>query len=122
MTELVSRGSVKLNPKQLFANDYGQFSEGVQYVSRHGGLKPIYSAPLYGGIFLAITGIVCFVGSSSLGTSTFSTIIKALAFFLIALAVAALITYITVYISKYLPNYRNWYASLPSEAIERIPS
>jgi hypothetical protein len=46
---------------------------------------------------------------------------KALSFFLIVLAVAAIISYITIYISKYLPNYRNWYASLPPEAIEQIP-
>jgi hypothetical protein len=65
MSELVSRGT--LNPKQLFTNEYGEYSEGFQYVSRHGGLKPIYSAPLYGGIILVITSIVCFIGSNLLG-------------------------------------------------------
>ena len=121
MSEIVSEGSIKINPKQLFILDYGDYAEGIPYISPYGGLKPIWSAPLYGGIFLAIMGVVSFIGASSLGNSFFSTIIKGLAFFFIALAVAAFITYITVYISKYLPNYRNWYASLPSEAIDRIP-
>ena len=121
MSEVKSRSTVKLNPNQSFAYDYGEYSEGIPYVARDGGLKPIWSAPLYGGIFLVIVALVCYLGSMSLGNSMLASIIKGLAFFLIALAVAAFITYITIYLSKYLPNFRNWYASLPEDAISRVP-
>ena len=116
-----SNASVPLNDNQLFANSYGSYSNNLTYVSKHGDIKPIFKAPFYGSILAILTSCFSFVGSStnSLGTS-FKNFLKILAIFFLVVAIGCFISYIYVYFTRYLPEYRSWYATLPIEAVEQL--
>ena len=117
---VISRASVALNKNQIFAHEYGDNAKDLLYVSRHGAMKPIYSATIYVAIFLFISSIFCHYGSSSMEDSVLKSFLKTMITILIIISIALVITYLTIYISKYLPEYRDWYATLPTEAVEML--
>lgn len=116
-----SRASVPLNANQLFANSYGSYSDNLTYVSRHGALKPIFKAPFYGSILAILTSCFSFIGSSTSSLSTtIKNFLKILAILFLVTAIGCFISYIYVYFTRYLPEYRSWYATLPIEAVEQL--
>lgn len=114
-----SAASVPLNKKQLFANSYGSNSEGLKYVSKHGDIKPIFKAPLLGGLAAGLISVCSLAGTSSL-KGTMKSILQYLGILLIVFAIGCILTYLFTYIIKYLPEYRGWYAKLPEEALTEL--
>lgn len=114
-----SAASVPLNQKQLFANSYGSNSDGLIYVSKHGDIKPIFKASLFGGLVAGLISICSLSGMSSL-KGTVKSFLQYFGIFLIVVAIGCVLTYLFTYVMKYLPEYRGWYAKLPEEAITQL--
>jgi len=116
-----SNASVPLNNNQLFANSYGSYSNNLTYVSKHGDIKPIFKAPFFGSILAILTSFFSYLGSNTgnLGTSI-KKFLQILAIFFLVVAIGCFVSYIFIYFTKYLPEYRNWYATLPTEAVEQL--
>lgn len=113
-----SPASTPLTKEQNFASLYGLYSKGLTYVSKHGDIKPIFKSPFFGFFLALLTSFFSYFGSKSDGiTTAIKKFLQILAILFLVIAIGCFISYIFLYLKNYLPEYRNWYARLPIEAV-----
>ena len=113
-----------------FVNEYGKYSNNYEYVSPSGSISPINQISLFLGIACLIGGIVLSIASippkiknnpkKRQNRSTAKKVLLVFGLLSIFASFCGFGFYIYIYLVKYLPQYRQWYSSLPQGAIDEL--
>lgn len=108
-----------------FANQYGEYAEGFDMINSIGSPSLKAMTPLFVFFVSLIIGIVMIVKSQPpkpmaeqppVERTSTQQILKGVSTAFFIFSVLSLIVYGIVYLFYYLPQYKDWFDSLPNEA------